>query len=358
MSAGALVAAAAARPAARDADERIHQILELMRAELDADVCFLCESHGGRAVVRTVVRARDREHAAARPFDPGIGAYLRAPVQLADGCDYGAVCCIRTESGSAWTERDEQFVALLARRIAHELEYERPCEAGATISFEEGLKMVFQPVFELDAGEVVAFEALARFPLHPHRSTPECFAAAAAAGEGVALELAAIRAALAQLDDLPEGVSLSLNASAEAVLTPEFADLVAPVADRVILELTEHEPVDDYTPVAEALAKLRERGAKLAIDDVGAGYASLRHILQLEPDIVKLDLSLTRKIESDVSRRALTTALVGFAEVVGATIAAEGIESEAELLLLRELGVAHGQGFHLGCPAPLEERLH
>jgi EAL domain-containing protein (putative c-di-GMP-specific phosphodiesterase class I) len=95
----------------------------------------------------------------------------------------------------------------------------------------------------------------------------------------------------------------------------------------------------------------------VAVDDVGAGFASLRHILRLTPDIVKLDLSLTQEIEIDPGRRALTQALVGFAERIGATISAEGIETEAELALLRRLGVDQGQGYYLGYPRALAGQL-
>ena len=122
--------------------------------------------------------------------------------------------------------------------------------------------------------------------------------------------------------------------------------------------MTEHAPVDDYAPLEAALAPLRARGARVAIDDFGAGFASLRHVLHLTPDIVKLDLSLTREIEADSTRRALASALVGFADEIGATIAAEGIETGSELALLRELGVRQGQGFFLGYPQPLEAQLH
>ena len=102
-----------------------------------------------------------------------------------------------------------------------------------------------------------------------------------------------------------------------------------------------------------ALAPLRERGARLAIDDVGAGFANLRHILRLAPDIVKLDLSLTQEIAHDPAREALAGSLVGFADGVGAAIAAEGISSDEDLAVLRALGVDYGQGFYLARPAPL-----
>ena len=105
--------------------------------------------------------------------------------------------------------------------------------------------------------------------------------------------------------------------------------------------------------VREALAPLRERGAQLAIDDVGAGFANLRHILRLAPDLVKLDLSLTQEISRDPAREALASSLVSFADGVGASIVAEGISSDEDLTLLRALGVDYGQGFHLARPSAL-----
>ncbi|HEY2935576.1 MAG TPA: EAL domain-containing protein [Gaiellaceae bacterium] len=223
---------------------------------------------------------------------------------------------------------------------------------------EGGLRTVFQPVFELAGGECVAFEALTRFPAgEADRTTAAWFARATEVGAGRELELAAVQAALAHLDELRDSVLLSLNVSPAVAITPEFAELVEPVAERLIIELTEHEPVVDYLPLAATLARLRERGARIAVDDVGAGFASLRHILRLEPDIVKLDLSLTREIETDPGRRALTSALIDFADRIGATIAAEGIETESELELLRGLGIEQGQGYYLGYPIPLSGPL-
>ena len=156
-----------------------------------------------------------------------------------------------------------------------------------------------------------------------------------------------------RLGEFPADVTLSINVSPATALHRRFFELVLGIADRLIIEITEHAQVEDYDELAAALAPLRACGARLAIDDVGAGFASLRHILRLEPDIVKLDLTLTHKIARDPAREALAWSLVRFAEGIDATISAEGIESSEDLAALRALGVAYGQGFYLARPSSL-----
>ncbi len=130
--------------------------------------------------------------------------------------------------------------------------------------------------------------------------------------------------------------------------------LAAAPADRLVLEVTEHVRVEDYAALGSALRQLRLSGLRLAIDDAGAGFASLQHIVRLAPEGIKLDRTLTNHIEVDRARRALTSALISFASQTGATIVAEGIETRAEVEALRALGVAYGQGYFLGRPGPLE----
>jgi EAL domain-containing protein (putative c-di-GMP-specific phosphodiesterase class I) len=125
--------------------------------------------------------------------------------------------------------------------------------------------------------------------------------------------------------------------------------------NRVVLELTEHASVMDYRELTEALTPLRALGLRIAIDDAGAGYASMRHILSIEPDLVKLDISLTRGIDADRKRRALASALIAFARETDVGIVAEGVETSAELLTLQSLGVKRAQGFYLARPRPLAE---
>ncbi len=126
-----------------------------------------------------------------------------------------------------------------------------------------------------------------------------------------------------------------------------------PHAGRLVLEITEHEAVEDYPSLVDALAPLRANGARVAIDDAGAGFASLRHTLRIAPDIVKLDMSLTRGIDADRGKRALAAALVSFAMEMDFALVAEGIETADELEALRQLGVGFGQGYFLAVPGPL-----
>ncbi|MEX2658146.1 MAG: EAL domain-containing protein [Acidimicrobiales bacterium] len=217
-----------------------------------------------------------------------------------------------------------------------------------------GLTMAFQPIGDLATGDVVGAEALSRFTGEPHRPPNEWFAEAETAGRGAELELAAIAAALDQLPALPPGAFLAVNASPATATASDLTALLADQpAERLVLELTEHRAVDDYVPLLAALDHLRDRGVRVAVDDTGAGYAGLSHLLRLRPDIVKLDIVLTRDIHTDPVRRALATALIAFAAEIGATIVAEGIESADELATLRHIGIAWGQGYHLARPGRL-----
>ncbi|MGH2554591.1 MAG: EAL domain-containing protein [Actinomycetota bacterium] len=218
----------------------------------------------------------------------------------------------------------------------------------------EGLSVVFQPIVELSTGHVSGAEALSRFHLPPKQGPDVWFAEADAVGLRPNLEVLAAELALSCLQDLPPGTYLSINLSPETASSPPLAELLSSVAgERMVIELTEHAPVTDYASLSDALSEARSRGVRLAVDDAGAGFASLRHILQLAPDFIKLDVTLTRSIDRDRSRRALAAGLISFAAELPATIVAEGIETEGELNALRELGVHYGQGYYLGRPQPL-----
>jgi EAL domain-containing protein (putative c-di-GMP-specific phosphodiesterase class I)/AmiR/NasT family two-component response regulator len=216
---------------------------------------------------------------------------------------------------------------------------------------QRAVRAALQPVVDLHSMGVVGFEALARFD-EPHPRGPAgWFAEAAAADLGVELEGVAADAAMATLDQLGDGQFLAVNLSPASVLRLPAHPLAQPeVFPRLVVELTEHVPVQDYGAVHRALAEMRSAGARLAADDLGSGYAGFRHLVALEPDIIKLDISLVRGIHESRSQRALASALQAFAADVGATVIAEGIEDAEEMNVLVDLGVAWGQGFLLGRP--------
>jgi EAL domain-containing protein (putative c-di-GMP-specific phosphodiesterase class I)/CheY-like chemotaxis protein len=215
------------------------------------------------------------------------------------------------------------------------------------------LDIVFQPIVLLDSREVVGYEALSRFAAEPRRGPDEWFAEAHEVGLGPELELWAIRKACERARRLPEGVFMAVNVSPVTAERPDLlALLVGCAVDHVVLEVTEHARVEDYPRFRVAIARVRELGASLAVDDAGAGFASLRHILELDAELIKLDGSLTRSLEDDPRRRSLASALIEFGRESGASVLAEHIESELQLTELRRLGVKYGQGYHLGRPRP------
>jgi len=218
------------------------------------------------------------------------------------------------------------------------------------------LYMAYQPIFDLKDSSVVGVEALARFTSPPDRSTDTWLAEAEAVGRLLELELACLRTALRDLDRLPEETYLSLNVSPATAIAPELHEVLDGLpAERVVLEMTEHARVDDYPALKAALAVFRERGFRLAIDDAGAGFASLRHIVLLHPDFIKLDMTLTRDVHVDATRRALVVALVAFGSQIGARVVAEGVETPEQLATLLEAGVQFGQGFYLARPQALPD---
>jgi EAL domain-containing protein (putative c-di-GMP-specific phosphodiesterase class I) len=220
----------------------------------------------------------------------------------------------------------------------------------------QSVETLLQPIVDLRSGGAVGVEALARFAQEPIRPPDIWFAEAASLGLGVELEMAALHVALQQLRRLPNGIYLSLNASVETIMSEEFQTSMEGVsAERIVLELTEHHEVHDYSLFHQAVRNLRSKGVRLAVDDAGSGYSSFRHILNLHPDIIKLDIGLIRGIDGDPARRALGSALLTFGlDAYNASIVAEGIETEGEFRTLQDLGFPFGQGYYLGRPGRLQ----
>lgn len=247
------------------------------------------------------------------------------------------------------TRRHDDYLAGRRERDEKRERVEAVIRAG-------GPQIVVQPIVDLRTGTVIGGEALSRFTGPLVQGPDKWFADAADVGLGAELEMLAIRGALEEMTLMPAGTYLSVNVSASTAVDHPLLDLLSSpgvAADRIVVELTEHSDVTDWPLLHHTLASLRLLGVKIAVDDTGAGFAGLSHILNLRPDIIKLDLDLVRGIHLDPARQALATGLLVFAKQIGAPLVAEGIETEHDLATLQRIGVTHGQGYYLGRPAPL-----
>jgi EAL domain-containing protein (putative c-di-GMP-specific phosphodiesterase class I) len=219
-----------------------------------------------------------------------------------------------------------------------------------------GPTIVLQPIISLSTGMVVEVEALSRFAGLPERGPDRWFAEAASIGLGRQLELRAIERALDLLPLIPGPVRMAVNAGPDTFCSSELIELLeTSTPDRVVVELTEHVGIADYPELHRACKRLRAIGAEVAIDDTGTGFASLSLVLEVAPEIIKLDRELTADIDLDPVKRALASALVTFGADIGATVIAEGIETSDQLEILTELGIDYGQGFFLGRPGTVED---
>jgi EAL domain-containing protein (putative c-di-GMP-specific phosphodiesterase class I)/ActR/RegA family two-component response regulator len=208
---------------------------------------------------------------------------------------------------------------------------------------------VFQPIVDLRTGHRAGYEALTRF--HDGTAPEQHFTAAAHAGYGADLELATLTSAVEASHGLPSEAYLSLNVTA-GLLKPRSAvlqDVLGQASSPVVLEITEREAIEDYEAVRAILATF-EPSVRLSVDDAGAGFASLRHVVMLEPDYVKLDRTWVSGIDHEPTKQAMVAGLVHFADATGCTLVAEGIERPEEQSMLCDLGVCYGQGFLLGRP--------
>jgi EAL domain-containing protein (putative c-di-GMP-specific phosphodiesterase class I)/putative methionine-R-sulfoxide reductase with GAF domain len=198
---------------------------------------------------------------------------------------------------------------------------------------------------------IVGYEALARMPLDPVRSPDWWLAKAEEVGLRQHLEIACLAAATC-LGPTPEDRLLFVNLSPSLLAVPGALDLLDRLPQRLVVELTEQEAVEDYDGLRHDLEPWLARGVRIAIDDAGAGYSSLRHVIELTPDFLKLDRELVRDLDRDRNRRALVGAMAAFAAEVGTSVIAEGVETEAELDVLRDAEVDLVQGYLLARPGP------
>ena len=216
------------------------------------------------------------------------------------------------------------------------------------------LDLAFQPVVDLQGGVVVGYEALARLAGPPSAPPDRWFAAAADEGLAARLEAAVLERALPTRAALPPDCFLSVNLNPNLVLDRTVQGVLDDAGELpgVVLELTEHDRIDDYGGLRRALTRLRASGVNIAMDDAGAGYAGLSSLLALRPDLVKLDRSLIAGIDVDPVKQELVELLATMVGRMDAWVLAEGVERLEELESLIRLGVPLAQGFLLGRPAP------
>ncbi len=313
-----------------------------------------------------------------------IGTHLSVPIVLNDGSIYGTFCCFSRDVVLDIGHRDLEFMQLMAalvgRFISADVLYARQRQSmiQRLRQFMESraIEIALQPVFRLQQDDdqirmqPYAQEALARFRCPQQGgSEDECrdgwlddvesvFHDATEVGMAVPLELKCLKLALARLPLLAEGELLSVNLSAAVLCSKECSEfLLRQSLDRLVIEITEREAVALYSDLVFVLDRLRAAGARVAVDDAGAGYASMKHVLVLKPDWIKLDRSLVASIHLDHEQQAMVRSLVGYAAEVGSLVIAEGLESSDELRCVYDLGVRYGQGYLLQKPrlSPLND---
>ena len=378
----------------------IDKVLRAARTHLEMDVAFVAEFQGDKRVLRhldacyptplypgqvippdsryvrevisghlaTLVADATANAAYARlsDTDPPLGAHLSVPIWLADGTLYGTLCCLRYQADPTLGDRDTAILKTLSELVAHRLDQERTAwrrmqDKAARIDaaiMDKQPRIVYQPIYDVEAGTVAGVECLSRF-YKGQRATPaEWFKEAVDAGLGPSLEQWAMEKALAGMAKMPSHVFFAINASREFISsglleqTLEGQDLT-----RLVLEVTERAAVANDNTVLDRLQPLRQRCLRIALDNAGAGHASMRDILHLRPDQIKLDISLVHGIDMDASHRALAAALSTFAHDIGSDVVAEGVETPAEWQVLRGMGVDHAQGYLLSHPVPLEDAV-
>jgi EAL domain-containing protein (putative c-di-GMP-specific phosphodiesterase class I) len=293
-----------------------------------------------------------------------IGAHMSVPIPLRDGGIYGTLCCLGVRPVPGLGDRDLQVMRAVADLIGSHLDILLDAHRKNDISrlvietaIAAGLPDIcYQPVYRLATNEIVAAEALSRFPMEPFRSPDKWFAEAANVGLERALSELAIRHSLTRfLTGFKAGLVLGLNISPSLACEVDLVHLFSGFpCEQIYLEITEHEIVEDYEKLAEALVPVRALGVRLAIDDMGSGYANIRHVLKMKPNSIKIDASLINDIDKDPMKEAWLAGIMEFARLSSCAVLAEGVETLEELAVLKRLGVHYGQGFLLARPMGIE----
>lgn len=389
-------------------DFLIKQMLHSLRVRLDMEVAFVSHFINGRRLFKYIDNAKGVDIIQVGGSDPlnesycqrvvdgrlpelitdaqlleaacelaatklvPVGGHLSVPIYLSNGELFGTYCTFSRHARTDLNERDHSLIRVFADITASLIENSKKefnaIESKRTqienLLDEHAYHAVFQPIFHIKDNKLWGYEALTRF--NNFQCTPDkIFEQADALGLGSKLGVQVMACALEDGKSFSKSLIINLNATPELILSGALLELFSPYEDlsRYVLEITEHVIVQDYQEIQLAIDPLRKRGMRLAVDDTGAGYASFRHILLLKPEIIKLDISLIRDIDQNEQKQALTAALVAFSKRGNHLLIAEGVETNAEMAVLRSLGVDLVQGYLFSRSLPIHHfadlnRLH
>jgi EAL domain-containing protein (putative c-di-GMP-specific phosphodiesterase class I) len=327
------------------------------RGPLAESYCYGVASGTIPELIRDAQAAPEVRHLAATAAVP-IGAHISVPIRRSTGEVYGTLCAFSRTADATLTSRDLAMLRLCADFLAHDIEqvqdHEREQQPHGDlierVISRTAFDLALQPIVALSDRSTAGFEALTRFRSEVGGPQP-VFDLAARTGLLEDLELAVLREAISRFDFAVPGPYLSINVSPDTILGRRLERLLRKAPkDRIVLELTEHSRVEDYHRLVDRTKTLRAQGVRIAVDDAGAGYASFRHVVLVQPDIIKLDRSLISKIDASPELRSMVKALTDYAGATRSTVVAEGIEREKEVEALERLAVPLGQGYLLGRP--------
>ncbi|MCX9148092.1 EAL domain-containing protein [Erythrobacter sp. WG] len=375
--------------------EEIGDMLEAVRARLDMDVAFVSRQIGATHRIFTHVAARGRAPLTTGDHNPNdnslcwlviqgklpervtdtslyevavclpivdqlnVRSHFSVPLLRRDGRVHGSLCCFSYRPRPDVGEREMQMIrsvaAIVSDQIETRIELEEACEeAGREIVrliADDTLAVIHQPIYDLTDWHLVGHECLMRNRADPQRSPLDLLERARAAGKTKELELHAARKALATLDPAHPERFIAINVSPATLVSDELASLIPEGLEaRLVIELNQQESAPQRAVVKDAIEAWKAR-AWVAVNSEGAGFAGLQSLVDLGPDIVKIDREFLSGLSTDGARRALVKALVQFAAETGVTLIAQGVETREDLQALRELGVRFAQGYILGKPA-------
>lgn len=380
---------------AADARKEIGELVESLRAHLDMDVAFVSRQIGATHRIFTHVAARGGAPLASGDHNPNdnslcwlviqgklpervadtshyeaaaclpitdtanVRSHFSVPLRRRNGAVHGSLCCFSYRPRPDIEECDMQMIRSVAAIISDQIEGhiereergEDAAEEIANLIIDDALTVIHQPIYDLTDWHLIGHECLMRHKDDPERSPHELLARARAAGSTLELELHVAGKAIATLDPAHPDRFIAINVSPETLASPALKRVIPEgIASQLVIELNAQDTAADPQAVRAAIETLKER-AWVAVSSKGAGFAGLQALVDLGPDIVKIDPDFLTGIATDTSRRALLKALVQFAAETGVTLIAQGVETRDDLQALRELGIRFAQGNILGKPA-------